>query len=70
MKRSEMVEYLQMNSTLELSKEVASYLLRLLEIKGMLPPHEDCDRMYTYDGRAGGHYDRVIFEWEKENEEK
>lgn len=38
MKRSEMVEYLISNSKVKLEKPVASYLLRLMEIKGMLPP--------------------------------
>lgn len=48
--------------------EVAMNILDDLEGLGILPPHEESYRMYTYFGFNGGHYDPVKFEWEKEDE--
>lgn len=67
MKRSEMVAYLQSNTKVNLSEEVASYLLRLLEIKGMLPPPNTNKPIPNfYEGKEHGY--TFINEWEKDEE--
>lgn len=61
MKRSEIVKHLQSNTKVELSKEVSSYLLRLLELKGMLPPPVE-----VFDETTGQFHGRKEYKWEEE----
>lgn len=73
MKRKEMVNYLQSNSTVELSKEQASYLLRLVELKGMKPPFyvktiSAVDRAALGTNHTAYYTGKIrVSEWEPEN---
>ena len=56
-----MIKHLQSNTKVELSKEVSSYLLRLLELKDMLPPPVE-----VFDETTGQFHGRKEYKWEEE----